>query len=157
ARAKARALLEENLAKEPDNYACAVDLAGVLLPRGYNWVVLKPVEMKTESGAEMEMQDDGSIFVHQKPPIKRDTYSLVFRTELKGARGLRLETLPDSRLPNGGSGWGGDGNFVLNELTLEAAPSASPDQARSVALRNAAADFSQVDFHVRGAVDGIDN
>ena len=104
----------------------------------------------------MELQDDGSIFVHQKPPIKSDTYSLVFRTESKGVRGLRLEAIPDPRIPNGRLGWGGDGNFVLNELTLHAAPADSPDKARPIALRNAAADFSQVDWHVRGAVDGID-
>ena len=36
-----------------------------------------------------------------------DTYSLVFQTELKGIKGLRLEALADSRLPRGGPGWGG--------------------------------------------------
>jgi tetratricopeptide (TPR) repeat protein len=156
ARTKARALFEEKLAKEPENTTLAAELLDVLLPGGDNWTVLKPIEMKTESGAKMEVQGDGSVFVDQKPPIKSDTYSLVFRTELKDVRGLRLETLPDSRMLNGGSGWGGDRNFVLNELTLQAAPSRSPDKARSITLRNAAADFSQVEWHVRGAVDGID-
>jgi WD40 repeat protein len=157
ARAKARALFEKQLAKEPKNAALALELADVLLPRGDNWTVLTPVEMRAESGAKMEMQNDGSIFVHQKPPVKTDTYSLVFQTDLKGVRGLRLEVLPNSHLPNGGSGWAGDGNFVLNELTLQAASSGSPNKARAIALRNAVADFSQNDWHVRGAVDGIGN
>jgi tetratricopeptide (TPR) repeat protein len=79
----------------------------------------------------------------------------VFQSELKGIKGLRLEALADSRLPNGGPGWApGDGNFVLNEVTLHAAPAKSPDKARAIALRNASADFSQGGWDVRGAVDG---
>ncbi len=124
---------------------------------GDTWTVLTPVEMKTETGARMELQNDGSVFVHQRPPFKNDTYTLVFQSELKGITGLRLEVLADSRLPQGGPGWGENGNFVLNELTLQAAPAESPDKARAIALRNASADFSQMtggNWDVRGAVDG---
>jgi len=119
------------------------------------WTVLTPVEMKTETGAKMELQKDGSVFVHQPP--KNDTYALVFQTELKGIKGLRLEALADSRIPGGGPGWDGGGNFVLSELSLQAALAKSPDQPRPIALGNASADFSQVVHEggdVRGAVDG---
>ncbi len=119
------------------------------------WTVLTPVEMKTENGSRLELQKDGSVFVHQ--PATTDTYSLVFQTELKGIKGLRLEALADGRLPDGGPGWAGsawDGNFVLSKLSLEAAPAESPDQPRSIALRNAWADFSQPGFNVRYALDG---
>jgi tetratricopeptide (TPR) repeat protein len=122
------------------------------------WMVLAPVEMKTESGARMELQRDGSVFVHQQPPFHNDTYSLVFQPESKGIIGLRLEVLADSRLPHGGPGWASNGNFVLNELRLQAAPASSPDTARWITLRNASADFSQVsggNYDVRGAVDVI--
>jgi tetratricopeptide (TPR) repeat protein/tRNA A-37 threonylcarbamoyl transferase component Bud32 len=121
------------------------------------WIVLAPVEMKTESGARLELQSDGSIFVHQPPPVHDDTYSLVFLSRLKGIRGLRLEVLADPRLPHGGPGWAENGNFVLNELTLQAAPAERPDSARLIRLRNASADFSQTTggyWDVRGAVDG---
>jgi WD40 repeat protein/tetratricopeptide (TPR) repeat protein len=124
-----------------------------LLPAVADWTVLTPVEMKTETGAKLELQNDGSIFV-QEPP-RNDTYTLSFETNLKGVKGLRLEALADSRLPSGGPGW--SGNFILSELTLEAAPAKSPAQARSIPLRNAIADFSQVrngEWDVRGAVDG---
>jgi len=47
-----------------------------------------------------------------------------------------------SRMPIRGPRWAADGNFVLNEVTLEAAPVANPDQAREIVLRNASADFS---------------
>ncbi len=116
------------------------------------WTVLTPVDMKTENGSKLELQKDGSVFVHQ--PADTDTYSLVLQTELKGIKGLRLEALADSRLPGGGPGWGMAGNFVLSKLSLEAAPAESPDQPRAIALRNAWADFSQQGFDVRFAVDG---
>lgn len=76
--------------------------------------------MKTETGANMELQKDGSVFVHQLQPAKNDTYTLVFQSELKGIMGLRLEALADPRLPGGGPGWAFNGNFQLNEMTLEA-------------------------------------
>ncbi|HVC93939.1 MAG TPA: hypothetical protein VND64_09620, partial [Pirellulales bacterium] len=154
ARAKARALFEQQLAKEPDDSLLARELADVLLPRGDHWTVLKPIEMNTENGVTLELQNDGSVFAPQQKPPKNDTYTLVLRSELTGIRGLRLEVLPDQRLPNGGSGWAGSGNFVLNELTLHVAPAESPGEARAIAVRNASADFSQRDWHVRGLVDG---
>ena len=36
------------------------------------------------------------------------------------------------KLPGGGPGWSGNGNLVLNELTLHAAPAERPDQARAI-------------------------
>ena len=130
-----------------------------LLSAAQNWTIPTPVEMKTETGAKMELQKDGSLFVHEIQPAKNGTYSLVFPTELKGITGLRLELLADSRLPNGGPGWDMDGDFGLNELTLQVAPAESPNQARAIALRNASADFSTAAAgwtaggDVRGAID----
>jgi hypothetical protein len=125
-----------------------------LLTSANYWNVVKPVEMKAESGARMEMQKDGSVFVHQEPPGKNDTYTLVLPTELKDITGLRLEVLADARLPSGGPGWSGNGNFHLSKLTLEATPANSPDKARAIALRDAWADYSHEKCDVRGVVDG---
>jgi tetratricopeptide (TPR) repeat protein len=124
-----------------------------LLSPAQNWTVPTPVEMKTETGAKMELQKDGSVFVHRFQPANNDSYSLVFLTELKGIIGLRLELLADYRLPNGGPGWDGDGDFGLNELTLQAAPSESANTARSIAMRDASADFSPEGHRVRAAID----
>ncbi len=152
ARTKARALFEMQLAKEPENTALAAELADLLLIDATRWTVLTPVEMSTETGARMELQKDGSVFVHR--PNNNDTYTLTFRTEMKGIKGLRLEVLADARLPYGGPGWTTeDGNFVLSKLSLQAAPARSPEQPRSIALRSAWADFSQKDWDVRGIVD----
>ena len=125
-----------------------------LLSSGGGWTFLTPVAMKTETGAKLELQKDGSVFVRQPHSAKNDTYSLVFQSRLKGITGLRLEVLTDARLPQGGSGWAENGNFVLNELALRAAPADSPDKLKSITFRNASADFSQGSWDVQGAVDG---
>ena len=44
---------------------------------------------------------------------------------------------------------------MLTELTLSAAPKPEPDQLTQVALRNAQANFSQQNYDVTTAVDGI--
>ena len=80
--------------------------------------------------------------------------TIVTETDLNGITGLRLEVLTDSRLPNQGPGRASDGNFVLNELELTAAPKADAKQAKPVKLANAMADFSQDNLEVAKAIDG---
>ena len=60
-----------------------------------------------------------------------------------GITALRLEVLPDPRLPNKGPGRAADGNFVLNELEVTAASKADAKQAKPVKLATALADFSR--------------
>jgi hypothetical protein len=122
------------------------------------WQVLTPIEMKSEAGAKMELQKDGSVFVQPNSTNKFDTYTLVFETELQGITGLRLEVLSDARLPGGGPGLmkmaGQAGNFYLSELTLETAPTDGPDKVKAIALRNPWADIGQPPWDIRAAIDG---
>jgi hypothetical protein len=75
--------------------------------------------------------------------------------------GLRLGRTREPVLPRrdrpGGAGRAPDGNFVLNELKVTAAPKADPKQARPVMLVNPLADFSQAGFEIKNAVDGSPN
>ena len=106
--------------------------------------MLTPTEMTSQSGARLELQNDGSVFVHQESVPKTETYLLMFQGDLKAVKGLRLEALTDARLPSGGPGWSvGSGQFVLSEVTLEAASAQSPDQPRSIALVNASANSNE--------------
>ena len=47
-----------------------------------------------------------------------------------------------------------NGNFVINELKLSAAPKAEPAKIAEIGLQNAVADFSQESWPVAGAIDG---
>src|SRR5262249_47646418 len=84
-------------------------------------------------------------------------YTLAAETELKGITAIRLEALIDDSLPKKGPGRNKDGNFVLNEVDVKAAPKGKPGPGQKVGLQNARADFSQTNFDVALAIDGNDN
>ena len=93
-------------------------------------------------------QPDGSILASGKNAATA-IYTIVAETDLTGITGVRLEVLPDDGLPSKGPGRAADGNFVLTEFEVTAAPKADPKQAKPVKLQNALADFSQEDFERR--------
>ncbi|HEV3386511.1 MAG TPA: PSD1 and planctomycete cytochrome C domain-containing protein [Gemmata sp.] len=84
------------------------------------WTVIRPTKM--EAGlTKLTLLDDGSIFA-TGDTTKRDVYSLSFEQLPANATAIRLEALPDERLPAGGPGRtfyeGPKGDFFLSELTL---------------------------------------
>ncbi len=119
------------------------------------WVVLDPKTTSATNRSVLTKEPDGSILVSGRN--RNGVVTIVVETELAGITGLRLEVLPDSRLPNKGPGRASDGNFVLNELELTAAPKADPKKASPVKLQNALADFSQDGLPIANAIDGNAN
>ncbi|MCH7728490.1 MAG: DUF1553 domain-containing protein, partial [Planctomycetes bacterium] len=117
----------------------------------YVWHVLDAIELSATNNAKLEKQPDQSIFVSGKNG--KGTYKFVARTDQKAITGVRLELLADKRLPSKGPGRAPNGNFVLTEFRVEAAPEANPDQKKKVVLQNAQADFSQQGYDVKTAID----
>jgi hypothetical protein len=95
-----------------------------------DWTVLRPVHMETNL-PRLELLDDGSIF-STGDITKRDVFTLTF--DLDGldepVTALRLEVLPDERLPGGGPGRayyeGRKGDFFLSEVTASRNGNALP-------------------------------
>lgn len=141
-------------AESQDNLKQAASIYSTRLPdTNSNWQTLTPVAVQSQNGSKFELQTDGSILVNEAADA--DTYTLDFETELKGIKGLRLEALADPRLPNGGPGWAQ--NYVLSELSLQAGPADQSQPLRNITLRDAVADYSQIDqgnFDISGALDG---
>jgi hypothetical protein len=117
------------------------------------WSVLEPASAHSAGGAVLERRPDGSLLATGQNPVS-DVYTITVNTNLPGVRGLRLEVLPDPSLPGQGPGRAVNGNFVLNELRMSAAPLGEPARARPVPLERAVADYSQDGFGVAGAIDG---
>ncbi len=75
-----------------------------------------------------------------------------------------MELLADASLPAGGPGRASNGNLVLSELRVTAAPAADMPAAgaqaanaaasKPVALKGGLADYSQPDWNVTAAIDG---
>jgi hypothetical protein len=119
------------------------------------WTPLDPSELKSAAGATLAKQDDKSVVA--VGPTAKDVYTFVAPSDLKGITAIRLEAIADAALPAGGPGRAQNGNFVLSELKLSAAPKADPAKAEPVGLQNASADFSQDNWHVAGAIDGSED
>jgi hypothetical protein len=117
------------------------------------WHETVPVEMVSAGGATLSGQAGGAILVGGKTPEK-DKYTITLETDLTGITGIRLEALSDGSLPAKGPGRADNGNFVLSEFQLAAAPRGEPGKSQPVKLQRASADFSQSGFAVAGAIDG---
>ena len=115
------------------------------------WTVLDPSDMKSQVGATFTKNDDKSVTVGGANG--KDVYTIVAPADL-AITGLKLEAIHDAALPAGGPGRAQNGNFVISELKVTAAPKADPSKAEAVALQNAKADFSQDNWAVAGAIDG---
>ncbi len=117
------------------------------------WVTLDPQELKATNGAKLTKEKDLSILATGKNG--RGAYEFTAATDLVGIKAVRIEVFGDDRLPKKGPGRAStDGNFVLTELRLTAAPKTDPSQAKNIALANAQADFSQGGYGVASAIDG---
>ncbi|WP_250846743.1 DUF1549 domain-containing protein [Aquisphaera insulae] len=119
------------------------------------WAVLEPKALSATGGTKLSKEADGSIVASGN--IAMDEYTIAAETDLVGITGVRLELLPDPRFPVNGPGRAPDGNFVLSEIQLSAAPKAEPAKAAPIPLQNAKADFSQGGFDVSKAIDGTDD
>ena len=110
-------------------------------PQTTDWEILRPVKMTTNL-PRLEILEDGSLF-SSGDITKRDLFTLTF--ELGDFDGpitaLRLEVLPDDRLPAGGPGRayyeGRKGDFFLSELN-------ATRQGESVEFGAASASFGKI-------------
>ena len=97
-----------------------------MLPDTINWEVLKPIALASEGGATLELQDDDSVFSSGRNPF----CDALITTAVVGERpitAIRLETIPDHRLPNGSAGRGLGGQIALVEFEAEVHPASDPE------------------------------
>ena len=103
------------------------------------WETLRPLSM-TANLAKLELREDHSLFA-RGDQTKRDVYDLSFDGHWSGVTALRLEALPDPRLPNSGPGRayyeGPKGDFFLSELKVEL-------EDRAIKLTHASEDYGKL-------------
>jgi len=90
--------------------------------RSVTWTALRPVRVRSNSPL-LTVQEDASILA-SGDTTKSDTYELKFAGVPRGITAVRLEVLPDERLPGHGPGLtyyeGPKGDFFLGEFQLAA-------------------------------------
>ena len=122
--------------------------------------VLKVDGFDAASGAESELQADGSVLLTGDVPEK-DTYSIELPIAGKQLSAIQLEALRHASLPGGGPGRGDSQrtNFVLHEFEAELVPpNAGPNEpakkSTRIRFKTAHATFEQTKFSAAGAIDG---
>ena len=156
---KAKAEETARLQKELDDYLAALPAKVAEWskdqPIEVRWAPLNASKLEATGKAELAQQPDGSIVVAGENG--NGVVTVVAETDLANITGVRLEVLPDDSLPNRGPGRSPDGNFVLTELEVLAAPKADPSKAAPVKLVTPMADFNQQNYEIARAVDGDTN
>jgi hypothetical protein len=150
---KIASMEEDLLARHPEVPAkmAAWEKEMKALPR--DWVVLEPITYYGSVGAKFTRMDDHSLLAAGSvPPFSE--YTITAKTDLTNITGFRLEAMADPNLPRNGPGRSANGNFVLTEFSVEAAP-VDGDKTNEIPLQNATADFSQPGFPVSAAIDGV--
>ncbi len=157
--ARSKELLDRILAGPIDNPETAGRLADQLLavPDGPG-TILKPTQLKSEGGAALTVQPDGSVLASGRNPDK-DVYTFETEVGPGSFACLCLDTLPHFSLPGKGPGrYPHHGNFCLTEITLQAAPADGKAPATSVPFVRAsssyASDISAGMGGARAAIDG---
>ena len=115
------------------------------------WTVLDPREAKSQSGALLVKQADGSWLATGANPAG-DVYEFVARIDLGGITALQVEALPDASFSGGGTGRAANGNFVLTSFEAEVVT--APGQVEKIKFAHAEADYEQSNYGVAKAIDG---
>ena len=86
------------------------------LSQSTRWESLRIASLQSDYGETYSLQSDRSILAKGKQGVGANTF--VGFTNVEGITGVRLEALPDDRLPAHGPGRASDGNFVVSEIEV---------------------------------------
>jgi hypothetical protein len=115
------------------------------------WIVLELAHLKSNGGATLSPQEDGSVLVSGASP-QTDWFTFSVTTSLPSISALRLEALPDASLPKEGAGRGADGGFVLSDFKVRFRRPGE-EAARELAWRSVAATAESRQAPAAAAVD----
>jgi mono/diheme cytochrome c family protein len=117
------------------------------------WRVLDLTNVVSTGGATWTNLSDHSILSTGLNPIY-DTITVEAETDLEGITAVLLEVLPDPSLPKNGPGRWKEGNFILDEFGVNAAPKDTADaKLAGVSLSKATADWEQQYYRAEHAID----
>lgn len=117
-----------------------------------DWTPVRAAKLTATAGAKLEQRPDNSIVASGEN--KKTVYTITAPISGRRVSALRLEALTEKAFPRTGPGRADDGNFVLTEFEVLAAPASDPKAQKPVKLVKPLADFSQDNFPIAKAVDG---
>ncbi len=128
------------------------------------WQTLDVVEV-SGTQAILESKPDGVVAFVARPKLDPKakpandpniiTYTVVAHTFQKNIKAVRLDAIPDKKLPKSGPGLAGDGSFNLADFSVTASPANAGNKAAPVKLKltPGQARFAEKEMPVANAVD----
>ena len=118
-----------------------------------DWMLMDLDQYRSEGGATLKAQSDGSVLVSGKSP-DHDTYVFNGHSLSTNLSAIRIEAMADPSFVKGGPGRAGNGNFQFTDLKVSAAPLTGEGASIEVKLTNPKATFEQnADLAVAKVVD----
>lgn len=119
------------------------------------WHVGIPFQAEQSNESQLTVLADRSVRATLGTGAVETT--LYFQTQLPSISRLRLEALADSELAGGGPGLAQNGNFVVNEWTIEYSFAEAPETWHPVKVAASREDFAQANFASSELFNGVTN
>lgn len=120
---------------------------------GVEWHFLETETLAAPKGITLERLDDRSI--KATGSADKGAYTITLKTSMTDIAAFRIEAMKDTSFKGNGPGiTENNGNFVVTEFEVQAAPASKPTEFKKVNLQNAKADFLQSGFSAALAIDG---
>lgn len=116
--ARIEALRNETTTLTPELKAQEAEWEKAVLNAEQAWRVITPAKLVGAAGSTLTAESDGRIFASGAAP-RNENYVIEFALPGGSASGIRLEALPDARLPRGGPGRDAYGNFNITQIKVE--------------------------------------
>jgi hypothetical protein len=104
------------------------------------WTPLHPEAAVSEQGVALQVEADDAIVAGADPNGGTDVCRVTIPKLPAGTTGLRIDALPEPKLPGGGPGRAANGNFVLSEVVGRPRGRRGPQDIASAAPHSSSRD-----------------
>jgi serine/threonine protein kinase len=105
-----------------------------------NPALLSDVKLEANDGVVLSLQEDDSIYISGANP-ERSIYRVSGRSPIDKVTAIRIEAIPDARLPHGSSGRAENGSFNVSEFNIQKIN--ANNQTESIRVGESFSDFER--------------
>lgn len=145
------AVVEKRAAIEKQIAQLTANLPNRFPVESLRWEPIAPTRLLTDPPIAIETAADQSFLL---PAASTNSATLEFASGTNSITTLQIEFLADPTQPKNGPGRSPEGEAILSELIIKAAPANDPAQLQQLKIASASTDSDSKDHPVAHAIDG---